>query len=193
MLEWLGTKRGLRAMIVILAIALILSIVSQVADWSGLGGYLTGASGQPDRDDPLTAFTYGLEVEGRGVGFFTSASGIGSESEVVDHKVTTGSGAQVIQKIPGRVTWTPITLERGLTGSLYVWDWRQMVIDGNVREARANCSIIAYDQQNKEIARWEVENAWPSAVSAPASGDDESTAHGVESMTIVHEGMKRVH
>jgi phage tail-like protein len=191
MLEWLGTKKGLRAIIVILAIALILSIVSQVADWSGIGGNLTGASGQPSRDDPLMTLTYGLEIEGQGVGFFASASGIGSESEVAEHKVTTGSGAQIVQKIPGRTKWTPITLERGLTSSLYVWDWRQMVVDGNVREARANCSIIAYDQQNNEIARWELENAWPSAVSAPASGD-ESTEYAVEGITIVHEGMERV-
>lgn len=191
MLKWLGTRTGLKTVIAVLAIALVISLASQIVDGSSVGDYLTGASARPQGEDPLTAFTYGLEIGGRRVGLFTSASGIGSVSDVVEHKVASDTGQEIIQKVPGRLTWTPVTLERGLTSALEIWEWRQQVIDGDVRRARTNCSIVAFDANGQEVARWDLENAWPSAVSAPAS-QDESTQHPVETITLVHEGIKRV-
>lgn len=190
MLKWLRTKTGLKTVIVILAIALILSVVGQIADGSGIGHYLTGASALPDREDPLIDYRFGLEIEGRLVAYFTSVSGMGSESEVVEHKIVSETG-QIIQLIPGQVSWTPITLSRGLTSNLDVWEWRQAVVDGRMEEVHTNCSIVVYDAANQEVARWNLKNAWPSAVSAPAA-EDESTEYMVESITIVHEGMQRV-
>lgn len=191
MLKWLRTKTGLKAVIAILAIALILSVVGQIAGGSGIGHYLTGASSLPDREDPLIDYKFGLEVEGRFVGHFASASGMGSESEVVEHKITNETGELITQLTPGRLSWMPITLSRGLTSNLDVWEWRQAVVDGRVDEARTNCSIVVYDAANQEVARWNLENAWPSAVSVPAA-EDESTEYIVESITLVHEGMERV-
>jgi len=65
------------------------------------------------------------------------------------------------------------------------------VVDGKVADARTNCSIIAYDQTQKEIARWNFENAWPSKVVGPEL-DSSSTNYMIEDVTIVHEGMVRV-
>jgi len=145
----------------------------------------------PEREDPLVAFKFGLEIEGKLSGFFTSVGGIGSESEVVEHKyVNPDTGETIIQKIPGRLTWTEVTLKRGVTSTIDVWEWRQQVIDGKVDEARTNCSIVAYNQANEEIARWNFENAWPSKVTGPDM-DAGSQDYMVEEMTIVHEGMVR--
>ncbi len=146
----------------------------------------------PDREDPLVAFKFGLEIEGKLSGFFTTVGGIGSESEVVEHKIVNpDTGETIIQKIPGRLTWTEVTLKRGVTSSIDVWDWRQQVIEGKVDDARTNCSIIAYNQSNEEIARWNFDNAWPSKVTGPDM-DAGGTDYMVEEMTIVHEGMGRV-
>lgn len=146
----------------------------------------------PDREDPLVAFKFGLEIEGKLTGFFTTVGGIGSESEVVEHKITNpDTGETIIQKIPGRLAWTEVTLKRGVTSSIDVWDWRQQIIDGNVEDARTNCSIVAYNQANEEIARWNLDNAWPSKVTGPEM-DAGSTDYMVEEITIVHEGMSRV-
>ncbi len=143
------------------------------------------------REDPLVAFKFGLEIEGKLSGYFTSVSGIGSESEVVDHKVVDDkTGETIIQKLPGRLTWTDVTLKRGVTSSIDIWDWRKQIVDGKVDEARTNCSIIAYNQANEEIARWNFENAWPSKVTGPEM-DSGSTNYMIEEVTIVHEGMVR--
>ena len=146
----------------------------------------------PDREDPLVAFKFGLEIEGKLSGFFTTVGGVGSESEVVEHKIVNpDTGETIVQKIPGRLTWTEVTLKRGVTSSIDVWDWRQQVIEGKVDDARTNCSIIAYNQSNEEIARWNFDNAWPSKVTGPDM-DAGGTDYMVEEMTIVHEGMSRV-
>ena len=145
-----------------------------------------------DREDPLVAFKFGLEIEGKLGGFFTTVGGIGSESEVVDHKIVNpDTGETIIQKIPGRLAWTDVTLKRGVTSSVDVWDWRQQVVDGKVEDARTNCSIIAFNQANEEIARWNLDNAWPSKVTGPDM-DAGSGDYMVEEITIVHEGMSRV-
>ena len=143
------------------------------------------------REDPLVAFKFGLEISGKLTGFFTSVGGIGSESEVVEHKVVSEKGETIIQKLPGRLTWTEVTLKRGVTSNIDIWNWRKLVVDGKVADARTNCSIIAYDQTQKEIARWNFENAWPSKVVGPEL-DSSSTNYMIEDVTIVHEGMVRV-
>jgi phage tail-like protein len=107
-----------------------------------------------DREDPLVAFKFGLEIEGKLSGLFTNVSGIGSETEVVSQKVVNpDTGETIIQQIPGRLTWTPVTLKRGVTSSMDIWEWRQSVVDGDIEGARTNCSIIAYSQDNTEIGR----------------------------------------
>ena len=183
----------MKAVILILSIALVASVLGQVFGWwNGLAGDMAGTAARADREDPLTAFKFGLEVEGKLTGYFTKVHGIGSISEVVEHKVShPDTGETLIQQIPGRLTWTPVTLERGITANMDVWEWRQMVVDGNVDDARTNCSIVAYNQANEEIARWNLENAWPSAVSGPMS-DEDAADYMIETIVIVHEGMVRV-
>ena len=145
-----------------------------------------------DIENPLVAFNFGLEIEGKLGGYFTKVTGIGSESEVVEHKIVNpDTGETIIQKIPGRLSWTDITLSRGVTSNIDVWEWRQLVVDGKVEDARTNCSVIAYNQAGEEIARWNLENAWPSKVTGPEM-DSSGQNLMVEEMTIVHEGISRV-
>ncbi len=144
------------------------------------------------REDPLVAFKFGLEIEGKLSGFFTQVGGIGSETEVIQQKVVnSATGETIIQQIPGRLTWTPVTLKRGVTSSMDIWEWRQQVVEGKIEGARTNCSVVAYNQESKEIARWNFENAWPSKVTGPEM-DSGSTNYMIEDVTIVHEGVTRV-
>lgn len=142
--------------------------------------------------DPVVAFKFGLEISGKLSGYFTSVSGIGSETEVITQKLTSTNGSEpIIKQIPGRLTWTPVTLRRGVTDLKDVWDWRQMVVDGKIDDARVNASIIAYSQSGEPVAQWDLENAWPSQISGPEMASD-STDFMVEEITIVHEGMTRI-
>lgn len=144
-----------------------------------------------EREDPLVAFKFALEIEGKLTGYFTNVTGIGSETEVIEQKVVGENGETIIQKIPGRHTWTEITLKRGVTSSLEIWEWRKLVVQGKVKDARTNCSIVALSQDNQETARWNFVNAWPSKVTGPEM-DSAGANYMVEEITIVHEGLERV-
>lgn len=142
--------------------------------------------------DPLVGFNFRLELKGGQVaGYFTEISGLGSENEVIDHKVVDGKGHELVQKIPGRLKWGDVTLKRGVTNDMNLWTWRQNVIDGKMKDARANCSIIMLDRDYQDAARWDFTNAWPSKVTGPTLKSD-SNDLGVEEMVLVHEGVKRV-
>ncbi|MCA1555046.1 MAG: phage tail protein [Chloroflexi bacterium] len=146
------------------------------------------ASGR--ESDPLIGFQFAIEVGGMVTGYFTECGGIGSENEIVETKFTTDDGHEVVQKIPGRLKWNDVTLKRGITDNLQIWEWRQMVEDGKMKDARKNCSIIMMDRNYTPAARWDFVNAWPSKVSGPEVKSD-SNDYGIEEMTLVHEGMKR--
>jgi phage tail-like protein len=150
------------------------------------------AAVDPIAGDPLVSFNFQVKIEGGVSGFFTSCEGLGSESEVVEHKIMSeGVKDSIIRKIPGRLKWGDVTLKRGITTNLDMWTWRKQVEDGLVSSARKDGSIIMYDQEGTEVARWNFRAAWPSKISGPSVGSD-SNEVGVEELTIVHEGITRV-
>jgi len=141
--------------------------------------------------DPLVGFHFSLDVQGVVSGYFTEVGGLGSENEVIEHKAMSNDGyGEIIQKLPGRLKWGEITLKRGITASMDMWQWRKMIEDGKVNDARKNGSIIMYDEAFKEVARWNFVRGWPSKINGPTIQAD-SNAYGVEEMTIVHEGIVR--
>jgi phage tail-like protein len=144
-----------------------------------------------EAQNPLVSFHFAIELQGQVTGYFTECSGLGSESDVIDHKVVDGQGREFIQKIPGRMKWQDITLKRGITSAMDIWAWRKLVEDGKVQEARKNGSIVMFDQQLTEVARWNFERAWPTKVTGPQLQSD-SNAYGVEELTITHENLTRV-
>jgi phage tail-like protein len=93
-------------------------------------------------------------------------------------------------KLPGRLKWENITLKRGITNNMDIWDWRDEVVRGKVDDARRNGSIIMFDQSLKEVARWNFERAWPVKVSGPAVKAD-SNEFAIEELVITHEYLYR--
>ncbi|OGO70010.1 MAG: phage tail protein [Chloroflexi bacterium RBG_19FT_COMBO_62_14] len=143
------------------------------------------------RADPLVGFHYAVEIQGTLKGYFTECSGLGSEHDVIEHKIVDEKGKEVIQKIPGRLKWEAISLKRGITDNMDIWMWRKKVEDGDVDGARSNGSIVMFDQHLSEMARWNFENAWPVKVSGPSVKSD-SNEIGIEELSITHEGLWRV-
>jgi phage tail-like protein len=147
-------------------------------------------AGDPLVEDPLLGFNFMLQLEEAVAGYFTEVSGIGSEHEVVEHKVVDASGHEIIRKIPGRLKWGDVTLKRGITTDLKIWEWRQDVIKGDMGSARKNCTIHMLNRMYEPVISWHFHNAWPSKVNGPNLKAD-GNEYGVEEVTIVHEGMWR--
>ena len=140
--------------------------------------------------DPLVGFHYAVEIQGVVTGYFTECSGIGSEHEIIEHKIVDEKGRESVQKIPGRLKWQDVTLKRGITDAMDIWDWREQVVQGKVDDARRNGSIVMFNQALDEVARWNFENAWPLKVSGPSVKSD-SNEFGIEELVIAHEGLYR--
>lgn len=144
-----------------------------------------------DRRDPLVSAYFTVEFQGVIVGSFQEVSGLGSENEVVEYKASGEKGQYVIMKVPGRLSWNNITLKRGITDAMDLWEWRRTVEEGKIEEARKNGSVVMYDQNGHEIARWNFTNAWPCKLTGP-SADAKSNEVAIEELEIVVEGYERV-
>lgn len=143
------------------------------------------------QEDPIVGFHFSVEIQGAVTGYFTECSGLGSETEIIEHKVMTEKGVEIVMKIPGRMKWEDITLKRGITKVMDVWTWRKQVEDGDVEGARKHGAITMFNQKLEPVAQWVFERAWPSKITGPQPKSD-SNEVGIEEMTIVHEGIKRV-
>jgi phage tail-like protein len=148
------------------------------------------AASDPVSGDPLVSFNFALEVDGITNAYFTEASGVGSEHEVIEHKVMGPNGKEVVRKIPGRLKWGDITLKRGITSNLDLHNWRKEIENGKVDGSRKNGSLVMYDQSGVEVARWNFERAWISKLTGPSMSAD-SNAVGVEELVLVHEYITR--
>lgn len=143
----------------------------------------------PDKK-PLASFSFYVEVQGKLVGRFQDVAGLGSESDVIDYKASEKGGAELFHKVPGRLKWQDITLKRGITDDMDLWNWRREIEEGRADMARRNGSIVMYGQDNMEVARWNFENGWPSKVTGP-SLSAKTNEIGIEELIIVHEGLRR--
>ncbi len=141
--------------------------------------------------DPFISYNFSLDLGGKATGYFTEVTGLGSENEVTEMKITAQGDKEAVRKIPGRLKWGDITLKRGLTTNMDIWQWRKAVEDGHVDQARVNGSILMYDNLGTLVAQWDFVRAWPSKLSGPSLNTD-SSAVGIEEVTIVHEGILRV-
>ena len=144
--------------------------------------------GQPM--DPISAFSFALEIQGITEATFREASGFGSESEVIEFREQGAKGQNVVHKIPGTLKWQNVNLKRGITSSLDLWKWRQKVIDGLIETARMDGSIVGYDENGAEKIRYNFKRGWPNKWTASAlnaQGHDPI----IEELEITHEGMER--
>jgi len=142
------------------------------------------------RTDPLVSYHFHVEIDGITQAQFKECSGLGSSSDVVEYKESV-KGATVYRKQPGALKWSDITLKRGISDVMELWNWRKQIEQGKIAEARKNGSIVLYDQADKEIARWNFKDGWPSKLSGPSVKADSSDV-AIEELTITHEGMERV-
>jgi phage tail-like protein len=139
------------------------------------------------RIDPYRNFNFLVELDGIAQASFTECSGLGSTTEVIETRE--GGDNTTVRKLPGKTSYSDITLKWGLTASPELWAWRQGIIDGQVQ--RKNGSIVCYDLTNRqEVARWNFVNAWPTKWDGPA-WNAKGNEIAIETLVLAHEGIVR--
>ena len=140
------------------------------------------------RNDPLMSHSFLVEIDGIASSFFKEATGFDSESAVVEYREG-GDKLTSSRKLPGRVTFSNVTLKRGLTTSLDLWNWRQTVVDGNVE--RRDVAITLLDDGGQPLLRLRLREAWPAKWEL-SELDASKNEIAIESLELAHEGLELV-
>jgi phage tail-like protein len=104
-----------------------------------------------------------VELDNGIEGFWTDASGLAIEVEVVEK--TDSSIDTLTRKRPGTTKYQEITLKRTLSPDKKFWAWAKSIRDGK-KDFRTKGAIVLHDIAGAEMGRWTFENAWPSKWSA---------------------------
>jgi phage tail-like protein len=140
------------------------------------------------KGDVVPARLFGIEIDGVTIAQFRDVENVSSSIRTIEHRENTPEGVQVRRKLPGQEESGDITLRRGKTSDRALWDWFKQVQDGDVAGARRNGSIILFDYELGEVARYNFINGWPSRVgisNLSAPGDEVV----IEDCVITHEGV----
>ncbi len=143
----------------------------------------------PERKDPYRVFRFQIEINKQVVGGFSEVTVPDTSTDIVEYR--TGDDPTYMKKLPGLTKYANVTLKGGTTDSMALYEWRKLVIDGKMKDARRSMAIIILDEEGNHAARWEFENAWPTKYD-PADLNAKGNDVAIETMEIVHEGMTRV-
>ena len=138
-----------------------------------------------DRRDPYRAFNFQLQIDGIPLGAFSEASGLTADGDSVDYREGTDRQNNV-RKLTGLRKYSNITLKRGYTQDLSLWQWYTSAVNGT--PDRRNVTVVLMNESRQAVLRWHAENAWVNKIEGPsfkATGNEVA----MESVEIVHEGL----
>lgn len=139
------------------------------------------------KPDPYRNYNFLVEIDGLAQASFSECNGLDSTTEIIEYRE--GGDNTTMRKLPGKTTFSDITLRAGLTSSVELWEWRKGVTDGFPE--RKNGSIVVYDLANStEVARYNFIRAWPSRYEGPAF-DATANDVAIETLVLAHEGLSR--
>jgi len=92
-------------------------------------------------------------------------------------------------KAMGNTKWGDIELKRGVDQDKTLWNWRKMIVDGKLKEARKDCTVTMMDYELKPVVTYSIINAWPKKYTGVGLKAD-SNEVAVEGITLCHEGFE---
>jgi phage tail-like protein len=138
-----------------------------------------------EHDADFQGSFFALEIDSINVGWFTGCSGLSLEFDTVSFKE--GNGSMIIErKRPGKPKYSEVVLKRGFTADKALYDWFDDVVAAKDKTPYKTGSVVLYDRTQKEVARFSLEQCWPSKLSVSdlsAKSDDVM----IEELTIQHE------
>lgn len=145
----------------------------------------------PEQQPTVGTYYFKLTLGGyEGAKYFKECTGLSSENTVIEDPSGDEKGKTQKQKVPGQLTWSNITLKRGVDNNNQLWTWRQLVIDGKFKEARTDGTIEVVDWEGAAVVTYAFVQGWPCKYTAPglSAGANDIL---VEEVEIAHEGFTR--
>lgn len=136
---------------------------------------------------PHGKFRFRLEIDGLDAGGFSEVSGFDASIDVIEYRE--GDMVQTPMKMAGLKKYGNISLKKGLTSSMVLYEWITAGVEAAVE--RKTITVTVLDEAGDAAASWQVINAWPMKYTAPDFNATSSEV-AIESLEIAHEGMTRV-
>jgi phage tail-like protein len=147
---------------------------------------MPGPTPLPGRNDPFTVGNFRVEIQGITTASFSEVRGLEVSIEVVDYR-SGDSKVNTEQKLPGLHKVGDITLKRGLTRDLSLWNWVNSALTGSIN--RVSVLITLLDQTDNPVLAWRIHNAWPRKWCGPVLNAGSSDV-AMEELQLAHEGLE---
>ncbi len=135
-------------------------------------------------------FKFLVEIDGFAYAGFQKCSELEAEIAVIEQ----WEGASLTaRKEPGRVKFSNLTLERGASKDLDMFNWFKQLVDyiANVGlvddEYKKNLDIVQQDRDGTELRRWNITGAWPTKFTAGA-WDNDADENVIEKIELAIDG-----
>lgn len=141
------------------------------------------------RTDPYRNFRFKVVIDGIKLdGGFSEATVPDTTTDPVDYREGTDGTFQ--RKLSGLTKYGNVTLKKGITDSMELYNWRKLVEDTGAITARKTISLILTDEEGNDKSQWDIVNAWPTKYSS-GGFNAKNNEVVIESLEIVHEGIVR--
>ncbi len=132
--------------------------------------------------DVWAGYLFGLEIEGIQEGFFSECSPPEAKVEVLDFQE--GGVNDFVHKLPGRRSFTNLTLKRPMSTGTGLWDWLDRVATSSAKGKESkSISVVLFTPAGKPAVRWNFTGAFPVKWSGPGLNSTQSQAM-VETLEI---------
>jgi phage tail-like protein len=91
-----------------------------------------------------------------------------------------------VHKLPGLARYGNLTLRRGMTNTLALWDWVKAFLEGTGN--METIGVLLLDAKRNPVIQWQFTNCWPIKYELPVLNGHNS-ALAIESVEIAVEGM----
>ena len=142
-----------------------------------------------DRTDPYRNFRFRVELDGIESAAFSEATIPDSSTDPVDYREGTDPTHQ--KKLSGLTKYGNVTLKKGITDNLELYDWRKSIENSGAVNNRKNISLILVDEEGNDKSRWDIVESWPTKYD-PSDFSAKGNEVLIETLEIVHEGITRV-
>jgi phage tail-like protein len=141
------------------------------------------------RQDPLRNFRFRVEIDGLTSAAFSEVVIGAITIDVIEYRE--GTDPSHVRKLSGLTKYANITLKRGMTTSLELYQWHRQIISGQLVNGRRSVSIIVQDESGADQARFHVSEAWPVKYEA-SDLDGKGNEVFIELLELANEGIERV-
>ena len=151
----------------------------------------------PQRFDPYKSFKFRVVWDGRPVAGVSKVGPIRRVTEVVEHRE--GGDLSAMRRSPGRTTFPPVVLERGVTHDQEFEKWAEKVwraasspgAETSLADFRKDVLIELFNEAGQKVLVYKLYRCWVSEYQALPLLDANNAAVAIESLTLVHEGFER--